>query len=59
MYDPDARAGGWWHWMVFNIPVTVHSLAAGAGRDGSKDLPAGAGQRRNDFGLSQFRAFAI
>ena len=55
MYDPDARAGGgWWHWMMFNIPVTVHSLAAGAGGDGSKDLPAGAGQGRNDFGLSQY-----
>ena len=24
IYDPDARAGGgWWHWMVFNIPATV------------------------------------
>jgi Raf kinase inhibitor-like YbhB/YbcL family protein len=55
MYDPDARAGsGWWHWMVFNIPAGVHALAAGAGSDGSKDLPAGAGQGRNDFGLSQY-----
>jgi Raf kinase inhibitor-like YbhB/YbcL family protein len=55
MYDPDARAGGgWWHWLVFNIPATVHSLAAGAGGDDSKDLPPGAGQGRNDFGLSQY-----
>ena len=55
MYDPDARAGGgWWHWMVFNIPAAVHSLAAGAGGDRSKDLPAGASQGRNDFGLSQY-----
>ncbi len=55
MYDPDARAGGgWWHWTVFNIPPTVHSLAAGAGSQGSKDLPAGAVQGRNDFGLSQY-----
>jgi Raf kinase inhibitor-like YbhB/YbcL family protein len=55
MYDPDARAGGgWWHWMVFNIPAAVHSLAAGAGSEGSKDLPAGAAQGRNDFGLSQY-----
>ena len=55
IYDPDARAGGgWWHWTMFNIPATVHSLAAGAGSEGSRDLPAGAGQGRNDFGLSQY-----
>jgi Raf kinase inhibitor-like YbhB/YbcL family protein len=55
MYDPDARAGsGWWHWLVFNIPSSVHALAAGAGSDGAKDLPAGATQGRNDFGLSQY-----
>jgi Raf kinase inhibitor-like YbhB/YbcL family protein len=55
MYDPDARAGGgWWHWMLFNIPASVHGLAAGAGSDGAKDLPVGAGQGRNDFGVSQY-----
>ena len=55
MYDPDARAGaGWWHWTVFNIPATVHSLAAGAGSEGSRGLPAGAVQGRNDFGVSQY-----
>src|SRR5580693_3594532 len=55
IYDPDARAGaGWWHWTVFNIPTTVHALAAGAGNQGSRDLPAGAGQGRNDFGVSQY-----
>ena len=55
IYDPDARAGnGWWHWTVFNIPATVHSLAAGTGSEGSRGLPAGASQGRNDFGLSQY-----
>ena len=55
IYDPDARAGaGWWHWTLFNIPATVHSLAAGAGDKGSRDLPAGASQGRNDFGVSQY-----
>jgi Raf kinase inhibitor-like YbhB/YbcL family protein len=55
IYDPDARAGGgWWHWMMFNIPASVHSLAAGAGSGGAKDLPVGAGQGRNDFGVSQY-----
>ena len=55
IYDPDARAGGgWWHWTVFNIPATVHGLTAGIGSEGSKDLPAGAGRGRNDFGLSRY-----
>lgn len=55
MYDADARAGsGWWHWIVFNIPATVLSLPAGAGREGSKDLPLGARQGRNDFGVSAY-----
>jgi hypothetical protein len=53
MYDPDAPTGsGWWHWTVFNIPASVHSLAVGAGGDASKDLPAGAIQGKNDFGFS-------
>jgi hypothetical protein len=55
MYDPDARAGaGWWHWILFDIPATVHGLAAGAGSNGSRDLPAGAIEGRNDFGVSQY-----
>ena len=32
----------------------MHSLAAGAGSKGSRDLPAGAIHGRNDFGLSQY-----
>src|SRR5690242_1220151 len=34
MIDTDARNGrGWWHWSVFNIPASVHGLAAGAGSE--------------------------
>ena len=55
MVDSDARNGrGWWHWSVFNIPASVHGLAAGAGNEGSKDLPAGAIQGRTDFGFSLY-----
>ncbi len=55
MVDTDARNGrGWWHWSMFNIPASVHGLAAGAGSEGSKDLPADAIQGRTDFGFSHY-----
>ena len=55
MVDTDARNGtGWWHWSMFNIPASVHGLAAGAGSENSKALPAGAIQGRTDFGFSHY-----
>jgi Raf kinase inhibitor-like YbhB/YbcL family protein len=55
MVDTDARNGkGWWHWSVFNIPASVNGLAAGAGSEGSKSLPAGVIQGRTDFGFSHY-----
>src|SRR5437764_3891804 len=51
MHDPDAPTGsGWWHWVVYNIPASVSSLAAGAGDPHKSLLPAGALQGRTDFG---------
>ncbi|MGE5651376.1 MAG: YbhB/YbcL family Raf kinase inhibitor-like protein [Bacillota bacterium] len=53
MYDPDASTGsGWWHWVVYDIPASVHMLAGGAGHPGK--LPDGARHGRNDFGSMDF-----
>ncbi|PWC34428.1 phosphatidylethanolamine-binding protein [Azospirillum sp. TSO35-2] len=51
VYDPDAPTGsGWWHWVVFNLPVQTRALPAGAGDPAKPALPAGAVQSRTDFG---------
>jgi Raf kinase inhibitor-like YbhB/YbcL family protein len=48
-YDPDAPTGsGWWHWVMYNIPATTTSLAAGAGN--GRNAPRGSTQGTTDFG---------
>lgn len=48
-YDPDAPTGsGWWHWLLVNLPPSLHELAAGAA------MPAGAQSGRNDYGETGF-----
>lgn len=52
VHDPDAPTGGagWWHWGIINIPATATGLAAGAGTEDGKALPAGSLQLVTDFG---------
>lgn len=46
--DPDAPAGTFTHWLLYNLPVTATTLPEGFGRD--EVLPDGTRQLRNDFG---------
>jgi Raf kinase inhibitor-like YbhB/YbcL family protein len=52
LFDPDAH-GGWWHWVVYDIPADVHGLARGAGSSGGTP-PAGTQTGRNDFGMASY-----
>lgn len=51
IYDKDApTGGGWWHWVVFNIPANISELKQGAGNLELNLLPNGAIQSMTDFG---------
>ena len=55
VHDPDAPTGsGWWHWVIFNIPPSVMSLPAGAGKSDGTGVPQGAIQSMTDFGQPGF-----
>ncbi len=45
--DPDAPAGTWVHWVIFNIPAKAQSLPAGVEK--KEQLADGSKQGRNDF----------
>jgi Raf kinase inhibitor-like YbhB/YbcL family protein len=55
LYDPDAPTGsGFWHWVVFNIPVSTTSLPKNAGDVKAKLMPEGAIQSRTDYGADGY-----
>jgi Raf kinase inhibitor-like YbhB/YbcL family protein len=59
MLDLDAPTGsGFWHWVVFNIPVNVHELKPGAGDATKNLLPKGAVQSNTDIGVPGYAGIA-
>ena len=46
--DPDAPAGTWTHWVIFNLPANIRELPEGIPTQ--KMLENGAKQGLNDFG---------
>ncbi|ARV07349.1 kinase inhibitor [Polaribacter sp. SA4-10] len=55
MYDPDAPTGsGWWHWLVFDIPVNAKELVSGAGNTALNLTPEGAIQSITDYGANGY-----
>ena len=51
VHDPDAKVpGGWWHWLVVNLPANGRGLPALAGAPKGPALPLGAVQTLTSFG---------
>ena len=50
--DPDAPAGDWVHWVVFNLAPDVRALPENVARDAA--LPGGAIQGVNDYGRNGY-----
>ena len=46
--DPDAPAGTWTHWVLYDLPPEINELAEDSAKQ--PELPNGARQGRNDFG---------
>ncbi len=54
MFDPDAPTGsGFWHWVVVDVPASVHELPAGVA-----SFPTGSRQTRNDLGTQEYAGAA-
>lgn len=53
-FDPDAKPGGWMHWIVMNLRPDVTRLPHDAGRGDGGLLPIGANSIPNGFGKTGF-----
>jgi Raf kinase inhibitor-like YbhB/YbcL family protein len=50
VFDPDApHAGGWWHWIAYDILPTMRGFAAGSGSAEHADMYG-----KNDFGNARY-----
>ena len=50
-FDPDAPIpGGFWHWVLVDIPADVTELASDAGNRSGQNVPAGSFHVPNDMG---------
>ncbi len=50
-FDPDVpNVGGWWHWLLLDLPVSITSLPRGAGSADASALPSGALQLVTSYG---------
>jgi Raf kinase inhibitor-like YbhB/YbcL family protein len=55
LFDPDApRAGGWWHWVVCDLPGDLDSLSRNAGDPDAGLLPAGTVTHPNEEGHARY-----
>ncbi|MEG1736821.1 MAG: YbhB/YbcL family Raf kinase inhibitor-like protein [Odoribacter sp.] len=55
MFDKDAPVdGGFWHWLMFDIPANVNELPADAGNTFAQLAPGGSVQSINDYGLNGY-----
>lgn len=53
MDDPDAPAGNWKHWLVYNLSPDLTLLPAGI--PAGEKLPSGGFQGRTDFGKASYQ----
>jgi Raf kinase inhibitor-like YbhB/YbcL family protein len=54
-FDPDAPIpGGFWHWILVDVPADVTELAADAGNRSGQNIPAGSFHVANDMGERAF-----
>ena len=54
-YDPDApTGGGFWHWIVYDIPAEAKELPTGAGTGDKDGMPDEAIHARSDYGTRDF-----